>query len=484
MNSPFSSKFVTLIRTFKPAELDLFEAWLSTPFHTSNKHLRKLLRQIRRHYPGFSDSDFSKEQLFREVVPKGKFSNRWINNLLSEGFLAAREFLSFQYFQQDSHWKQEAWLTQLRQREIDKWYFKEAIKEKDQLQQTDHLSWEEELLAYRLQRDLYHHPSPVYRSAAGNTAIYDMSNQLDLVYCLEKGAILAEKISRSNILKSPEQRYDRELKIWLALSEKIEHPSITLYRLRFMASAPVNLDEYGQLSKAFLRCFSRLEEKEQRIQLFLLLNDTTRLVRQGQLAISSLLPLYKIGLHHETLLPEGRLSYATFTNIIVAANTSEQFAFTKQFIGRYADRLEEEIREDCLRWARAHMAFYKKDPEACTRILGERDIEHPQLKLVSRLLHTQAYFELFLEDQSYDNYLYNYLSTFEKWLNRNRYYSRAYLQTATRFVQKCRQMALLWQEPPLDRHRLQSLFEDVKDIQAPEWLKQKQRQLLELAETE
>jgi len=481
MQSPFSSKFVTLLRTFSPKELDRFQEWLESPFCNRNKNLPPLLAALRRHYPGFSDAEFGKEQLFRQVLPEGKYSNRRMNNLLSEGFLAGKAFIAFRRFQQTERWQREGWLSELRDRAMDKLYFKEALQKKEQLQQTGTKSREDELALYWLQRDLYHHPSHYYRTQYGEQPILEMGEQLDLLYLLEKGAVLAEKISRNRLIKGAQHEVDKELEAWIMLSQNNSHPAVRLYRLRFVEMRQLNLEGYRTLSQAFLQCFSSLNRREQQLQLMYLLNDTATFVRQGQLGITNLLPLYKIGLNNGLLLPGGRLSYATFISVVVASNTQQSFDFTESFITQYGQQLQPSLRADCLQWAKAHMAFYKGALQECLEYLKERAFEQIQLQFISRLLQAQAYFELFLSDASYEAYLHNYLSAFEKWASRNKYYSEAYTQSIVRFTQKCRQLAILADYQHQDKKKLETLLDEEHNIQALDWLRKKQQQLLSAA---
>ncbi|MCB9352329.1 MAG: hypothetical protein H6573_33280 [Lewinellaceae bacterium] len=64
---------------------------------------------LKRYHPDFEDAKLTKEKLFRKVLPDGKFSDRRMNNLMSEGYLAAEKFLIFQRFSRNDGLQKGCW---------------------------------------------------------------------------------------------------------------------------------------------------------------------------------------------------------------------------------------------------------------------------------------------------------------------------------------------------------------------------------------
>lgn len=74
MATPFETEFVRLLRAFDKSELKTFESWLRAPWCNSNKNLIGLVDRLKRYHPGFDDPKLTKEKLFRQVLPAGKFT--------------------------------------------------------------------------------------------------------------------------------------------------------------------------------------------------------------------------------------------------------------------------------------------------------------------------------------------------------------------------------------------------------------------------
>jgi len=363
------------------------------------------------------------------------------------------------------------------QKPILPWFFKSVEQEMEALQQQSVMSWEDRLMLFQLQRAVYHHPIRSPRMKAGDQTIVRMSEQLDLVYLLEKAVIIEEKRSRTLLLQDENHDLETETSRWLSASEGVTHPAIGLYRTRFAADQEPDLPMHMEMRAAFVEQFSRLSGREQKLHLLYLINDAKRLIRHGQLDITALLPLYKIGLETNLLLHEGQLTRNTYTSIVMASNTKGEFDFSHQFIASYSRFVDEAIREDCERWARAHTTYWSRQLNECLALLVKKEFNTPHFQLIGRVLRAQAYFDLYLEDHSYRDYLFSYLDSYERWLYRKKEYSDSFKMAFLNFVQKCRQLLDCYEAPDFEKAQIEGLLDDTVNIQALNWLRHKQREI-------
>jgi len=186
MTSSFHhTKFFRILQGFSPAELKAFGVWLQSPWCNTNKNLIRLLARLILHHPGFSDTKLTKEKLFLYVLPKGKYSERRMNNLLSEAYLAAEKFLVFQRLSRAQDLQKGLLSQEFEDRALDDWFFKDAAREIGHLTGKEVKSWEDQVELFRLYRSIYHHPSQEPRMAPGGNLITKMGEQLDLLYLLE-----------------------------------------------------------------------------------------------------------------------------------------------------------------------------------------------------------------------------------------------------------------------------------------------------------
>lgn len=478
MNKLFYSKFVRLLKTLTADEYKAFELWLKSPWCNSNKNLIRLLGKLKKYHPDFESDKLTKEKLFKQVLPQGKFSHRRMNNLLSEGYLAAERFLIHQNLSQDENLKKDLLSKELQARHLDEWFFRDMHKEITRLEEKQVKEWEDHLHLFQLHRRIYHHPNQSRRMQPGNTTIIRMGEELDLLYLLEKAAIINEKIFRNRILKDEHHEVEQDLQQWLAATEKVDHIAFDFYRRRFAYTEEKMLEQYLELRALFFKHFRDLSKKEQKIQLLYLLNDTTKLTRAKVLSIVEFLPLYKLGLETEIILHQGQLTHNTFIAIVSASNVKQDFEYTDFFIKTYSKKLAKEFQSDGFHWAKAHLANRKKESMACLDILLNHTFKTHLFQLLSKLLTAQTYFDLFLQNEQYESYLFNYFDSFEKWLLREKIGS-TYTKTGfLRFVQTSRKLAKNFASPNFKPEKVKEIFKNEKNIQALNWLLRKKEEIL------
>ena len=478
--SIFSSKFVHAIRTFSEDELKAFDQWLHSPWCNSNKNLAKLLNKLKKYYPDFDYPKLTKEKLFKQILPTGKFSDRRMNNLLSEGYLAAQQFMIFNSLTTNENLQKDLLTQAFQNRHLEDWFFRDIQKEIDRLDNKSIKDWEDHLDLLRLHRRIYHHPNQSPRMQPGGQTIVQMGEQLDLVYLLEKAAIINEKIFRNRILKDENHEIKQELAVWLMASEGVEHLAIEFYKMRFAYEEETMLEQYFELRDAFLGRYEELNEKEQKIHLMSLFNDNAFLYRSDLVEISDSLPLYKIGLKTKLILHQGVLGFSSFRTIVTASNYMKSFNYTDQFIKTYITHLKKEYQHDALNWAKAHTLYWQQNLYASLDILIKNEFKILNLQLFCRTLATQVYFDLYLKDDSYYSYLFDYFNAFEKWIIREKIGSDFYKESFLKFVRICKSLARLYSQINFQPQKVDSLFKNENNVQAMKWLYKKRTEIIKI----
>lgn len=474
-----SNKYVQLLKTFDEHTLKRFYRWLQSPWCNNNKNLVKLFGALIKYHPDYEHKSLTKEALFHKILPDGKYSRRRMNNLMSESYLAARQFLINERFAREGQLQNELWTSELQDRQLDEWFRKHTQKAIDKLEALPVKTYEDRLSLFRTHRQLYHHPTASPRMQPGNRNIVEMGKQLDLLYLLEKAAILAEKITRNRIIHNENHNIKSEISWWSHAAKDIDHPALHLYRLR-LSDIRITYERYWQLRNAFYGRVELLNAREQKIHLLYLLNDTKSLIKQGLLDITDILPIYKTGMEKGLLLYQGKLSQYTFTTVVGASNTKGDFAYTQYFIHHYTRYLHDNIRADGKCWANAHTAYWQKDLEKCLNLLLNHEFEAPYFQLISRMLNTQVYFELYLQEEQYEDYLFSYFDAYEKWLQRDKIYSKAAKRAFLRFVQLCRALAKCHSAIEFRPEKVEQLLDGEKNIQALNWLRKQQHRVLQM----
>ena len=479
-NSILSSKFIKILKSFSSDELKAFELWLQSPWCNTNKTLIKLLGRIKKHHPQFDNNKLTKERLFQKILPNGKFSDRRMNNIFSEAYLAAEQFIVFQHLLNNQNLQADLRVKEFQNRNLEEWFFRDAQKEIDRMENIQIKSWENHLELFQMYQQTYLHPGKNPKIQSGGITVAKMGRALDMVYLLEKAAIINEKIFRNRILKNEDHDIQTELKKWYAACDGIEHLSIELYKIRFSYTDENMLQLYLQLRKVFIKKFDLLNPKEQKMHLFWLLNDTSYLARKKEIDNSERFPLYQKGLNSGVLFHNGKLTNITYYSIISASNTLKKFDFSFDFIEKYTSTLDEKHQLDGKFWGLAHTFYRKEELEKAIDLLIGHNFKIYFFQLASRLLTSQVYFDLFLQNEKYQFYLLNYFDSFEKWLSREKIHSKSNQKPYIRFVQICRKLAKAYSNVNFEMSMIENLLESRESIQAPIWLAQKIEDVIQL----
>ena len=248
--------------------------------------------------------------------------------------------------------------------------------------------------------------------------------------------------------------------------------------MRFSYTEETMLEKYLILRDAFLSKYEELNLKDKKIHLISLINDTTLLIRKAKLKYDEILPLYKIGLKTKLLFDKEILTYNTYTTMISVANHKGDFEFSEKIISNYTSNLSIEYQSDALVWAKAHTAYNKKEYNLALDFLLESETKSNYFQLITRTLTTQVYFDLYLQDKSYQDYLINYFDSFEKWLYREKFRSESSKKAFTRFVQKCKALEKLYSAIDFDVDKVENLLKEEKNLQALSWVKEKVNEIL------
>lgn len=476
----FPSKFLRILQRFSADELKLFKEWLQSPWCNSNKNLPRLLACLKPYHPDFLNAKLSKEKLFRQVLPKGKFSERRMNNLLSEAYLAAEQFLIFQGLSRSPKVQQDLLAKEFQQRGLEEWFFKTSVQQLEQLDAKPVKDFADHLVLFDLHQQLYQHPQPEAKVQEAHIWLEKMNTHLDSFYLLEKAALLNEMIFRSRLYRDASYDLPSEISKWQQAVEGLQHPALELYQMRFAHTDQASLPQYLELKTALIQRFEELSPKEQTTQLLSLINDAKMLIKAGIIDITDSLPLYQLGLSSGAILSQGKISSNTYMTIVSASNTKGTFDFTSHFIDTYTPCLPAETRNDCEHWAKAHTAYWQKGPQFCLSILQVYQFEALQFQLTGRVLCTQAHFDLYLSDSSYQFYLLNHLDAFEKWLSRDKIWAKPNTMSFLRFVQACRTLVRYYSDPKPNTQKIEKLLDYDENIQALNWLKQKTRVVMNL----
>ena len=462
-----TTKIIKILSKFTKEEVNTFEKWLTSPWCNPTKCLVDILVALKKHHPKFDNRKLTKRLLFEKALGRVP-SDRRMNNLLSEMYLQAEQFLVHERVKKDHFVKTDLLTSEFSERNLREWFMKKMEKELAAFQQKEVKEIEDYFFAYQLYRKLHNQPYLSLKERKSNPVLENMMEQLKVFTLLENAAIINGAFSLNKALNKTDEQLPIEVQNWLTMSKGIDHPSINLFRTRFEIEEGDNGKLFKTLESIFLKTYHSLSPKDQKIHFALLNNNFLKWRRTGKVTIQESLPLYKIAAQKEWILQEGTISGSQFTNILSSSNSAKDFEFSRWFIQKYYEKLPIAQREEGRVYGEAHTLNKEGEYDKAIELLIGMDFKSYLFQRAARLLTTQVYFDLHLEKPAYQSFLLDYCDSFEKWLRRDDIKKNQ--KSWLRFVQFVRSLSKLYFAIPFEATKVETLFIDTTNLQASDWL--------------
>jgi len=475
----YETSFTQILSSFDEDDLRSFGKWLNSSWCNSNKNLILLFKKVKSYHPDFKHKNFSKEKLRKNIKTGKVFSNSEFENLMSKALIQVKRFLIFQTLNEDEVGKSNYLIEAYQKRHLDKFFFKEFDDLNKHFIKNREKGFADYLQITRNYWLQYLHP--ISQNPIG--VVEKLSESLDYSFRILKGILLNEKINLNRLLPDTNFEIVEEKQKWLDSIVGYENRSIELseMRLRFLDSEELLLSVFEQRVDFFSVHLEQLNKDDQKIHLFYLLNDAKRLRKEGLISIKEYFHLYEKGIDQSILPYFGKLTYVSFTSLIVTANWVRNFEFSRKVVREYLPKFSSRIKEDCKYWANAHINYSIGKFEESDNYLTQHEFVLPHFKVLTRGLKLQILFDIYLQNKSEWETAMNYCESCNKWMRREKTRGGAMKKSFVRFVEKVEAMLRKSIEPDFDEKRFtQILNEKNLNIQGIDWLKKKQEQIIEM----
>ncbi len=472
-----ATKLVRMLSTFPEREILSFEKWLASPWCNPTKCLVDILVALKKYHPEFAPRKLNKRSLFEKALGRVP-SDRRMNNLLSEMYLQAEQFLTHERLRHDDQTRTELLLSTFSERKLNEWLEKKTEREFEKLEQKKSFESRDHFFAYRINKLLDERTSLSLKYRKNSPALGNAMKALKLYTLLENANSINSSLSLNRALKQSNKSLEIEIENWIMMSRGIDHPSINLYRKRFEFAEENDKDRFKILEPLFLKNYQSISAKDQKIHFTLLVNDFMRLRRKGKFESGDSLQLYKLGARELWILQEGSISTFMYLNILSSSNAKRDFEFSRAFIEKFSPKLPLMHREEGRVLGLAHTLNKEEEYDKVIGLLLSIEFKSPYFQRVSRFIMIQACFGLHLENASYQSFLLDYCDAYEKQLRREKV--KGENQSWIRFVQFTRALSKLYYAIPFEGNKVKSLFKDTSTLQGAAWLKIQKRKVLQL----
>ncbi len=413
-------KLFTLLSVLDEEEFGQLGRAVNSPLMNTNPRIIALYAYLQSYYPDFDGPGLESGILFSRTFPDEEYNDYKLRRLLSglsrltEKFLVYREAL---------HEEREAPLLLIRALGRRNLHSLFQQRSEEILRSLESASYRD--LDYYRQKvevfsNYYFHPFTDKRSidpAQLQELVYDM----DYRYALEMYRL-------GNELRNRERIFSEEYRLagidamgsQYADGKLSENAIFRTYRSLIRAyQDEENPELFRELKQNFVSHVNEMRQDDLNLLFQQLMNYTIRRINQGDNSYyREALSLYKMGLQAGWLIDGGRISEATFSNIVLASCEEGEFGWARTFIGKYENFLDESARKDTLAHCYGLWYYFQGRHDEALRILASHRFSTP-FQPSSRMTAIRIIFEQFFKDESYFGLLLSQVKAFEKFLSRD-----------------------------------------------------------------
>ncbi|MEO5643073.1 MAG: hypothetical protein ABIQ40_08005 [Bacteroidia bacterium] len=395
-----NTKLVSLLKSLTSSELRKLQQFVSSPFANTNENVVSLLQHISKHHPAFESPKMEKQKIFKAIFPAETFNDGRIRYLSSELLTVAENFLVYTSYDENPVEKQNRLLKELNKRGLDAIFEmrKKELKSKLEKMPVNSASL---LESFKLEEtEMFYYQ----RTLSGRQDKQIRSfNYADVMKALS-GYYLEYALKMYCSLLGQQDSYNKKI------------PFKTLGNT--LESLQQDMGEQPEIIQLYAGCVRLLKTKEpqyyysirdqllasttksisaedQRILMSMITNFCVQQYRGGnEIFLHELNNLAKITLERKLFHPEKKMSHVQFANVVLVAIKANDTAWLDDFINDYSAFLPDDVRESTTAFAKASLAYYRKDYKAALRYLRNAKYESPFRQLAIKNLLLKIYFDM------------------------------------------------------------------------------------------
>jgi hypothetical protein len=450
------SKFIDVLRTFKPEELKKFRLFVISPFHNKNRNAVKLFDLIRKFYPEFSSPLLEKEKLFKKLYPGKKYSDIVMRILLSDLLKLSEEFLAYNSFISSGFNEDKFLLGELQNRKLDTLFTKHLRELEEKLGKEgiidsgyfyDKFQMESAKVNFLISRDRQNESGQSLLKQSEYLLDFFLFNSLNIIQELnEQEEVLNEKF-KPNLARDFFGKLD--LKEFMKLYRSSEHKYSRIIEISYlMYQVSAESGGYEVYDKLFSLVKENVEKFTDTEQFNLVLGLESCCLAEiqtgGALSHERLMEVYEFMLSSGVLSTEGRsmIQANLYRNIFYTAVVLKRYEWAEEFAEKYKEKLLPEQQEDMLNYTKALLNFERENYEAALQYISKVNYRFFVFKYEAKVLMLKLYYEL----KAYEQAL-SLIDSFTHFLMKNRKVPEFYKESFMTFLKYVKALIKLTHSP-------------------------------------
>lgn len=417
-------KLYMLLRTLDEGEFKLLGKAAVSPLMNSNQRVVALYEYLKLYYPDFERAGMQEEEMFAHLFPEEKYNDYKLRRVLSALSRLVMDFLAYLESRREEEEMPLLLIRALGRRNLFALFEKHSMALLEELERSPYRDQAYYKRKTEVFSNYYFHPFTDKRTIASER-LQELVHDLDYRYALEMYRLGNELRNRERIFS---ERYQLSGIDAMAsqYGDGILSENAIFRTYRSLLNAFQDEDNpalFRELKHNFITHVGEMRKEDRNLLFQQLLNYVIRRINQGDSTYyGEALGLYKMGLESGMLVNNGRISEATFSNIVMVSCEEGDYNWAESFIRHYEAFLDEESREDTKAHCYSLWHYFQGQYDEASQILASHRFSGV-FQPSSRMTAIRILFEQFFDDESYLGLLLSQVKAFEKFLSRDRYLS-------------------------------------------------------------
>ncbi len=475
-NTLKNTKLIRLIRTFTAAEMNEFGKFVRSPFFNESTKMVKMYNCVKKHFPEFSDTRFTKEKVYSAIYGQSAYDDKKMRDRLFDMQFLADEYLTILNLKKNQVKYKMHTLNEFLTRNLEVHFEKkhrEIISLIEKVVFKNEISFYDEYMLHSKKIEFYQSAKPVGKR---KNFFEEFSVHVGLFLKYFTAQMLQNFSVFNNIqsvMKHPfENRFYEEVMKYADEMKLDSYPGIKALRLLIrLHTEPGITETYHTLKKLYLEYHSKMSSSDRSMIGTELLIYTRMMTRAGnddfiKESFEMMKLQIELGTHP---LERGYMKRETFLVSVDAALSVDEVEWARSFIRKYSGKVDPKQRDDLILWAGGTMLLYELNYNQALKEFSRIRINDYVYYFWVKVPVARIYYEL----QEYEK-LFMLIDSFKHYVSSNHLipeYPKAWYSSFFSILCKLTKLAV-----DFDEHKLLELNREVKNSgfsSNNSWLKKK-----------
>lgn len=391
-----NNSLITLYRSLNTSDTRRLGKWLDSPVHNQRDDVRALHAYLTTANRLHKTAALEKTRLWKRLFPGTAFDDAKLRQTFHWALKAVEEFVAYEHWRQSRQNVQLDFVGGLRSRGLSAESTRGMKRARKLI--TDGTNRNE-----RYYRDLYrleleHDEYRQHHLLLEKPRFQEIADTLDLAYLIEKLKASWNMLFHQRIYRTEfDIRFLDEVIDYVKQFDLDQHPVLKIHYFGFLGLKEDDASGriIGQLRDAVARHGEKMPQSDRRYVILMAINLCITNMNQGREPyVREAFEWYRLGFGQDVIAEGGMLTRATYLNVISIALKLKEYDWADRFINDFSHQLEEDIRDNTERFARARLGYEQQDYDTIMPLLVQVDFKHPVYNLLAKTLLLKIYYEL------------------------------------------------------------------------------------------